>query len=112
MCGTKIDIPKPRVLTLNDTDHLSNIMKGVEQSNRMRIYPSGALDADNPVVVTMRAFTHDGGGFYSSSEDIRDASVWCSGMLERWFSVEWLIKALDNLDGKHGENEPIAIIDK
>jgi hypothetical protein len=61
--------------------------------------------------MVMRAFTHDGGGFLSEKDDIRDAYVWCSGFTERWFKVTDLIEALDNLDGKHGDTNPIATID-
>jgi hypothetical protein len=59
----------------------------------------------------MRAFTHDDGGFIDDKEDVRDAYVRCSGFMEHWFKVSDVITALDNMQGKHGLDNPMAVIE-
>lgn len=100
-----------RVLTINDSILLGDLHRGVERGLKLRYYQFGTRDVDHPLVVTMRAFTYDGGNLYPHDADIRDAYVWCSGFMERWFKVDELIKALGNIDGKHGLEEPMAVID-
>lgn len=99
------------VLTINQAGYLADLIRGVERGAKLRYYPMGAKDADHPMTQVLRAFTHDGGGFWPNDQDIRDGYVWTSGISERWFKVSDLIKAMANLDGRHGINEPIAIID-
>jgi hypothetical protein len=97
-------------LTLNEACLLGELIRGVEVNAKLNWYQFGSRDADHPLTMVMRAFTHDGGGFIGPDEDIREAYVWCSGFMERWFKVADIIKALDNLDGKHGDTNPIATI--
>jgi hypothetical protein len=110
MCGAEFPI-KRLTLTLNHADLIGVIMRGVSGNAKLNWYQFGGRDADHPLTMVMRAFTHDGGGFLSEKDDIRDAYVWCSGFTERWFKVTDLIEALDNLDGKHGDTNPIATIE-
>ena len=84
---------------------------GASWRRKLRYYPRGADDADHPMVQSLRAFTHDGGGFISEHDDVRDAYVWTSGFMEHWFKVEDLIMALDNIQGTHGLDKPMAVID-
>ena len=100
-----------RILTLNHAGILGDIIRGVERNLKLRFYPRGSESADCPLTYTMRAFTREGGGFYPNDKDVRDAFVWCSGTFESWFPVDVLIDALDNIDGKHGDTNPIAIIE-
>jgi hypothetical protein len=114
ICSAKVSrdldiIEQP--LTLNQADLIGVLMRGVSNNSKLNWYQFGSRDADHPLTMVMRAFTHDGGGFLSETDDIREAYVWCSGFMERWFSVSDIIKALDNLDGKHGTENPIATID-
>lgn len=99
-------------LTINQSILLGEIHHGVERGLKLRYYPFGTRDADHPLIVTMRAFTYEGGGLYIDGRDIRDAYVWCSGYTEYWLKVEDLITALDNMQGTHGLENPMAVIDK
>jgi hypothetical protein len=99
-----------KALTLHDAGILADIMRGVESNAKLNWYLFGADSAENPLRLVMRAFTHYGGGFWPNDADVRDACVWCSGFMERWIPVRDLMKALDNLDGKFGETDPIAVI--
>ena len=101
-----------RILTINQSIVLSNIHHGVERCLKLRYYPFGTRDADHPLIMSMRAFTYDGGNLYPHDADIRDAYVWCSGFMERWFKVSDLITALDNMQGKHGLENPMAVIEE
>ena len=100
-----------RILTLNQAGVLADLIRGVQAGAKLRYYPRGADDADHPMVQSLRAFTHDGGGFISEHDDVRDAYVWTSGFTEHWFKVEDLITALDNIQGTHGLDKPMAVID-
>ena len=100
-----------RILTINQAGLLADLLRGVQAGAKLSYYQFGTRDADHPLIVVMRAFTHNGGGFISEKDDVRDAFVWCSSFIEHWFHVEHLITALDNIDGKHGLDEPMAIID-
>lgn len=100
-----------RTLTLNQAGLLGDLIRGVQAKSKLRWYQFGSRDADHPLVVVMRSFTHDGGGFISDKEDVRDAYVWCSGFMERWFKVSDVINALDNIQGTHGMEEPMAVIE-
>jgi hypothetical protein len=108
--ATRLEQP-PRALSLNEADLINVLMRGVSSNAKLNWYQFGSRDADHPLTMVMRAFTYDGGGFLSDTDDVRDAYVWCSGFVERWFKVSDIIKALDNLDGKHGDTNPIATID-
>jgi hypothetical protein len=99
-----------RKLTLNQAILLGELIEDVGRKDKLNWYQFGSRDADHPLTMVMRAFTHDGGGFISEKDDIREAYVWCSGFMERWLKVSDIITALDNLDGKHGEENPIATI--
>jgi hypothetical protein len=102
------------ILTLNEAGLLADLIRGVQAKAKLRWYPYGADDSDATMHVAefrLRQFTYDGGGFISEKDDVRDAYVWCSGMMERWLKVSDLIHALDNIDGKHGMDKPIAVID-
>ena len=101
-----------RVLTVRQAGLLCELIRGVDRRLKIRIYPAGADDAEHPLVVVMRAFTHKGGGFLNETDDIRDGYVWCSGFTESWHEVSWLIRALSNLDGHLGFSGPMATIDE
>ena len=91
---------------------LADLIRGVQAGAKLRYYPRGADDADHPMVQSLRAFTHDGGGFISEHDDVRDAydaDLWVRGALR--FKVEDLIMALDNIQGTHGWTSPLAVID-
>jgi hypothetical protein len=77
----------------------------------MRWYPLGG-DTDEPLTVTLRAFTGPGGGLYSFSQDIRDAHVWASGTFEHWFPVRGLVSALANAVHGRQAGEPMAVIER
>jgi hypothetical protein len=111
MCGAAFPVNVPRVLTLNKAGLLADLIRGVQAGAKLRWYQFGTRDADHPLIVTMRAFTYDGGGFIREDDDVRDAYVWCSGFMERWLKVSDIITALDNMDGKHGLEEPMAVIE-
>jgi hypothetical protein len=99
-----------RILTLNDAAALGELIHGVESHAKLEYYANGTDSADSPVNVEMRAFTHEGGGFISSDEDVRDAHIWTSGIFEHWYPVMDLIRAIQNIDGRYGLDQPIAII--
>jgi hypothetical protein len=103
--------PKERILTLNDASLLADLIRGVQAGAKLRWYQFGTRDADHPLIVTMRAFTHYGGNFVSETDDVRDEYVWCSGFTERWLKVDDIIKALDNMDGRHGLDNTMAVIE-
>jgi hypothetical protein len=99
-------------LTYNEAGLLADLLRAVGRGDRLRHFPDGADgDTDHPVDGVLRAFTLEGGGFYPNDQDIRDAYVWTSGITEHWYKVSDLIRALDNIDGKHGLDKPIAVID-
>jgi hypothetical protein len=103
-----------RVMTLNEAGILGDLVNAVGRGDRLRYYPYGADESDATMHVVegvLRAFTLEGGGFYPNNKDVRDAYVWVSGFTERWYKVSDLILALDNNDGKHGLDKPIAVID-
>lgn len=99
------------VLTINQAGYLGDLIRGVERGAKLRYYPMGAKDADHPMTQVLRAFTHDGGGFYPHDADIRDSHVWTSGITERWFKVSDLITAMDNAINGRDINAPMAMID-
>lgn len=99
-----------RVLTIEHASLIADILRGVHSGSKLNYYPKGADSADHPATYVMRAFTHENGGIYFNG-DIRDSYVWCSGFTEHWFKVSDLIMALDNNDGKHGFEAPIATIE-
>ena len=103
--------PAERILTINQAGVLADLIRGVERRLKLRYYPSGVESADHPMVQYLRAFTYAEGALYPHDKDIRDAHVWTSGFMEHWFPVEQLLKALDNMDGKHGLDEDMAVID-
>lgn len=98
------------VLTINQAGLLADLIRGVQAGAKLRYYPFGTRDADHPLIVVMRAFTYEGGGLYPHDADVRDAYVWTSGFTESWFKVDELIKALDNMQGTHGLENPMAVI--
>ena len=100
------------VLTINQSILLGNIHRGIERGLKLRYYPFGTRDADHPLIVSMRAFTYEGGNLYPHDKDVRDAYVWCSGFVEYWLRVDDLIKALDNMQGTHGLDNPMAVIEE
>jgi len=111
MCGATFPVNIQRVLSLNDAGLLGDLIRGVQAGAKLSWYQFGTRDADHPAIFTLRQFTYDGGGFIREDEDVRDAYVWCSGIFERWLKVSDLITALDNLDGKHGLDKPMAVIE-
>ena len=103
----------PRLLSTNRASLLADLIRAVERksSTKLRYWVHGS-NTDKPAEFVLRAFTHDGGGFLSENEDIRDAYVWCSGTFEHWFPVEQLLDALDNITtGRFGMDKPMAAID-
>jgi len=101
------------VLTIRQAGYLADLIKGVEQGKKLRYYAIGTDDADHPLVLVMRAFTREGGGFWAHDADIRESYIWCSGIVERWFSVRELMTAMQNaIDGDIGMDQPMAMIDE
>jgi len=98
-------------LSLNDAGLLGDLIRGVQGGAKLRWYQFGTRDADHPAIFTLRAFTYDGGGFIRDEDDVRDEFVWCSGIFERWLKVSDIIKALDNMQGKHGLENAMAVIE-
>lgn len=111
MCGERRNVID-NTLTINQAGLLGELIRGVERGLTMRYYPHGVESADHPMVMVLRAFTYDGGGLFPSDGDIREAYVWTTALMEQWIRVDKLITALDNLEGKHGEDQPIAIIEQ
>ena len=99
------------ILTLDDAARLGDLIRAVETGAKLRYYPFGADSADQPATGVLRAFTREGGGFIDSDSDVRGAYVHVSGMFERWYPVGDLIRALANMDGRYGLDQPIAAID-
>jgi DNA-directed RNA polymerase subunit M/transcription elongation factor TFIIS len=112
MCGMRFEINVPRVMTLNEAAWLGELIRGVERNLKLRYYPLGTESADNPMIAVLRAFTHDGGGFWPRDADARDAFVWTSGFSEHWMKASDLLTALDNMYGKHGLEAPMAVIEQ
>lgn len=110
-CHHRRGLNLPWTLTINEAGHIGDLIRAVERSLRMKYYPRGVESTGHPMEMVLRAFTYEGGGLYAPDGDIREAYVWCSGFTEQWLRVDKLIKALDNLDGKHGEDQPIAVIE-
>lgn len=99
------------ILTIDQAQRLADLMRGVEAHAKLRYYPDGTDSADNPVTVTLRAFTYDGGALYRGDEDIRDAHVWTSGIFERWFTVRELVAAMANAVQGTDLAAPMAIVE-
>jgi len=110
-CAKELDAEPKRILSLNDADLLGQLIRGVQAKAKLRWYQFGTRDADHPATFTLRAFTYDGGGFIRNDDDVRDAYVWCSGIFERWLKVSDIITAMDNLGGKHGLDNSMAVIE-
>jgi hypothetical protein len=99
-----------RPLTLTEAAHLGELTRAVNANAKLEYYQFGA-DTDRPLTGELRCFAHEGGGFWSDRDgDVRDAFVHVSGMMEHWFQVSHLIRALGNLQGEYGMSEPMAII--
>jgi len=98
-------------LSLNDAGLLGDLIRGVQAGAKLRWYQFGVRDTDHSMIFTMRAFTYNGGGFLRDEEDVRNAYVWCSDIFERWLKVSDIITALDNIEGKHGMENPMAFIE-
>jgi hypothetical protein len=99
-------------LTYSDASVLADIMRAVEAKARIRWYPNGTDSADNPLKLVIRAFTHDGGGFWFDSDgDVRNAYIWTSGISEHWLRVSDVMRALRNIQGEFGLDQPMATID-
>lgn len=83
-----------RVLTVAQLTRLGMIAEAVEQGRRIaRLLPDGEIEWG-----IARAFTHDGGGFLSGADDVRDGFIWVSAgnrLSERWWSVSDLLLAFD-----------------
>jgi len=111
------DSANNRILTVTQAGWLCDLMRGVEGKLNLRYYPFGtdsAVDEPRHTSYTLRAFTHDGGGFWFDKDgNIWDAYVWCSGIIEHWFKISDLIQALENaITAKYGEDKPMAIIER
>lgn len=103
----------PSDLTLTQAGHLADIVRGVERGSRLWYYPSGAQNGAPSASYVLRCFAHEGGGLWFDKDgDVRDAYVHGSGIMERWFKVSDLIRALENIiDAKYGDGEPMARIE-
>lgn len=81
-----------RLLTVRLARALGNLADVVHLGRPItRMGPSG-----EPEWGVARAFTHDGGGFLTDADDIRDGYVWISGgsgLFERWWKVSELLEA-------------------
>ena len=104
-----------RVLTIEDLDRLSDLLRAVRAGAKMRWYPFGTdSKSDTPKYGTfiLRAFTNPDGTFYPFDKDIRDACVWMTGTFESFREVTDILKAMENaIDMKYGADAPMAIID-
>jgi len=113
-CAKELDAEAKRILSLNDADLLGQLIRGVQAGAKLRWCPYGADDSDatmHTATFSLRAFTYNGGGFTRDEDDVRDTYVWCSGIFERWLKVSDIITALDNTQGKHGLDKPMAVIE-
>jgi hypothetical protein len=99
-----------RTLTLRDGRTLAEVISAVDSGARLEWYPLGTDSADHPLKLVMRAFTYYGGGFYAHDADVREAYIWCSGMFEMWLKVTDVMRALENISGEFGLDQPIARI--
>lgn len=98
------------MITLTDAMYLSDLIAGVTAGSQLEYHYAGS-ETHTPATYSMRAFTHNFGGFISNDENLLDAYVWLSGMSERWLKVSDLIKALKNTHtGEYGMSEPMAVI--
>jgi len=104
-----------RVLTIEDLDRLSDLLRAVRAGAKMRWYPFGTdSKSDTPKYGTLvlRAFTRPDGTFYDFNKDVRDACVWMTGTFESFREVTDILKAMENaIDMKYGADAPMAIID-
>jgi hypothetical protein len=110
MCGERCNVVD-NTLSISQAGTLGELINGVNHSLKMKYYPRGSESADHPMEMVLRAFTDEDGSMYPFYADIREAYVWCSSIIEQFLRVDGLLEALDNLDGKHGEDQPIAIIE-
>jgi hypothetical protein len=112
-CGETLGTNKNGVLTLNQAGYIGELIHAVERNLKLRYLPGGAKDdGRKTLTVELRAFTYNGGALYPSDADIRDAYVWCSGVMEHWYKVSDLIAAMQNaIDGSYGLDAPMAVID-
>lgn len=100
------------ILRLEDADTLGQLIRSVQAHQRIKWYQDGAADADHPVDGVLRHFCVDeAGNFPPHGTDVRDMLVRDSGLLEHFRPVRDVIRALQNIDGRYGLDEPIAIIE-
>ena len=98
------------ILTIDQAGYLADLIRAVESGKRMRWYPLGA-DTDQPLTVSLRAFTNADGTLYPHDADIRDSHVWTSGTFEHWFPVRDVLAALANAIHGTSMGAPIAMLD-
>lgn len=80
-----------RPLTEHDVRNLAALGDAVLHGQ-----PITRLSPDGDVTTKIaRAFAHDGGGFLTAKDDIRDGFVWVSGLTEEWWPVAELIEGMD-----------------
>lgn len=100
------------VFRLEDADTLGQLIRAVQAHQRIKWYQDGAGDADHPVDGVLRHFCRDeDGNFPDHDTDVRDMLVRDSGLLEHFRPVRDVIRALQNIDGRYGLDQPIAIIE-
>lgn len=89
-----------RILTLSDLTRLGMLAEAVEEGRRIaRMQEDGTVQSG-----VARAFAHDGGGFLTPADDVRDGFVWVSGITESWWPVaelaDGIAKGTVSLDWK------------
>lgn len=80
-------------LTVAQLTHLASLARCVQAGHPItRVNAAG--DTEWGIA---RAFAHDGGGFLTDRDDVRDSFVWISAgssLMERWWPVAELVEGL------------------
>lgn len=74
-------------VSVSDVLALHTIINAATGTKRVR-WLDGNNDLHEGVA---RAIAHDGGGFLSEGEDVRDGFLHVSGTIETWVPVAWLV---------------------
>lgn len=72
-------------LTISQATYLATLLTACQSNARVKWAVDG--DTDRILDGVARAITHEGGGFLSRDEDVRDGYVWISGTFEHWLPV-------------------------
>lgn len=77
-------------LTLWDLRTLTEIVDAVDKHARIRWLVDEGVTAEGVV----RAFTHNGGGFLTATDNVLDAYLWVSSTTEWWLPVSTIMTGL------------------